>query len=179
MNTALDIGGIYHATVTGRSTMVVITAVLPPCRQGDTGPSIYRVRNLQGTADDIEIRADAIKTRCTFMELATWFLEQKWVAQDIATYLDGYGVKYRFSTLSAYASNYHNYGSCFGPPSQKKADEDTKKSSHRSGSDRLGQLQSLVQTCGGVNQTHRCLTLIEQFGGLSEVRRFINLLAAN
>ena len=68
MSDRLQVGELYHAVINEVSTMIVVTAVLPPCRQGEVGDERYRVRNLQGLSDEIEIRATAITGRCKFAE---------------------------------------------------------------------------------------------------------------
>jgi hypothetical protein len=182
MSERLQVGEVYHAIINGVATMIVVSAVIPPSRQGGVGDERYRVRNLQGRSDEIEIRATAVIGRCKFTELMTWLLEQGWKPKDIADYLDSYGVKYAWGSVSSYASNFSSFGSCTAPSGMRVKSSMTEKLQARAsdnGIDRLTKLQNLLSVLGGVSQTDRALTMIECFGGVAEVRRFLNLLRTN
>lgn len=174
-----EIGQVYRAVVNGSATFVVVTAEIRPCSQGDTGEARYRVRNLQGTSEEIDLIESAISDRVKFVELCSWFLKQNWDADDIASYLNSYGVAFHHGTLLAYCSKYQHYGDCYGSPKRTtttQTESQLQITSNTTHSDKLADLSALVHACGGVNNTHRCLTLIENIGGVRHVQQVIKLL---
>lgn len=175
-----EAGQVYRAIVNGTATLVVVTAVIHPGTQGTTGQARIRVRDLQGTAEEFDLLESAISNRVNFSELCTWFLKQKWNAEDIGRYLDDYGVAFRNGTLAAYCSNFQNYGNCNGSSVRaRKGTEEVARLGtgvEERCNDKLAYLSALVQACGGITGIRHCLMLIEQCGGVRQVQQVINLL---